>query len=183
MNMMHSLIRPLRGLLLLSSLPILVLTSTVAFASTVSGLPPVNEAEALRLTRLATCRDSWLGWQDDERGMTNYIGQFDADYTHGNDDATFLPKAPSRVLGFPLMKVYPQSVGLGIGFSVELAGTLAQVRTEVEKQLGKSLECDASDGMTSCGLELAPSKTVTLAADGNGTGKSSLLGCFYIYEK
>jgi hypothetical protein len=161
----------------------LVLLGASAISSTVTGLPPGNEAEERRLWELATCQVSWLPWLDDKRRMTAYIDGFDADYTRSEDEPAFLPKGPSKLMGFPLIKVYPQSVGMGVGFSLQLAGTLAKVRVEVEHLLGKPLDCSVSDEMTSCGFELDPKRTITLAADGDGTGKTSLLGCFYYYEK
>jgi hypothetical protein len=161
----------------------LALIGALALSSTVTGLPPGNEAEERRLSQLASCQESWLPWKDDQRRMTEYVGSFDADYTQSEEEPAFLPKGPSKVLGFPLIKVYPHSVGMGVGFSLQLAGSLEKVRAEVEKLLGKPLECDVSDEMTSCGYELDPKRTITLAADGDGTGKLSLLGCFYYYEK
>jgi hypothetical protein len=160
-----------------------ILFGALTFSSTVSGLPPGNEAEERRLGQLATCQESWLGWRDDERRMTEYIEGFEADYTRSEEEPAFLPRGPSKVLGFPLIKVYPQSVGTGVGFSLQLVGSLAQVRAQVEQVLGKSLDCSVSDEVMSCGFEIDPKRTITLAADGDGTGKTSLLGCFYYYEK
>jgi hypothetical protein len=164
-----------------------ILFGALTFSSAVSGLPPGNEAEERRLRQLATCQDSWFVWKDDERRMTEYIEGFESNYTRSEEEPAFLPKGPSKVLGFPLIKVYPQSVGMGVGFSLQLAGSLAQVRAKVEQTLGKSLDCDVSDEVASCGFEIDPKRTITLAADGNGTGKTSemtsLLGCFYYYEK
>jgi hypothetical protein len=161
----------------------LVLFGAFALSSTVTGLPPGNTAEERRLKRMATCQDSWLTWQGDERQMAEFIKSFDADYTRSEQEPAFLPKGPSKVLGFPLIKVYPQSVGMGVGFSLQLAASLVQVRAHVEPLLGKPLDCSVSDDMTYCAFVIDPTKTITLTADGNGMGKFSLLGCFYYYAK
>lgn len=133
------------------------------------------------LARLAMCQGSWLDWKDDEVRMARYIGQFDTGFTRIEEEAAFVPKTPIKVLGFPLIKVYPQSVGMGVGVSVSLGAPLTKVRTEVERAIGKPLECSNDEGTTYCGASTADSKSVTLAAAGDGNG--SLLGCMYYYEK
>jgi hypothetical protein len=72
---------------------------------------------------------------------------------------------------------------MGVGFSLQLDGQFAEIRSEVEGRLGKPLECSSSDGMTSCGVELGQNKTVTPTAFGDGADAISLLGCYYYYEK
>ncbi|MEO7935022.1 MAG: hypothetical protein ABIR27_02080, partial [Dokdonella sp.] len=127
------------------------LFAATAFSSTVTGLPPGNQAEEAYFGKLATCQESWYGWKDDELRMSRYLESFDKNFSHGEEDPAFLPKGPGKVLGFPLIKVYPSSVGTGVGFSLQLGGQLARIQKEVEHQLGTSLECSSSDGMTSCG--------------------------------
>lgn len=135
------------------------------------------------LARLAMCQGSWLDWKDDEVRMARYIGQFDTGFKRIEAEAAFLSNAPITVLGFPLIKVYPQSVGMGVGVSVSLGAPLTKVRAEVEHAIGKPLECSNEEGTTYCGASTADSKSVTLAAAGDGTGNESLLGCMYYYEK
>ncbi len=159
------------------------LLAATAFSSTVTGLPPGNHAEEAWLGRLATCQESWFAWKNDDVLMTQYLDRFSANFTHGEDDSVFLPKGPGKVFGFPLIKVYPNSVGTGVGFSLQLSGQVEKIRNEVEHQLHKSLECSSSDSMTSCGVELGENKSVVLMAFGDGDAAINLLGCYYIYEK
>ena len=162
-------------------MPLLSILFVAAVSSSVTGLPSGNETEDVYLGRLATCQESWFDWKDDDRRMDQFADRFNAKYTSIEDDAAFVPKVPGKVLGFALVKVYPQSIGMGVGFSVQLEGLFAQIRSAVEDRLGKPLECSDSDGMTSCGLELAEKKTVMLTAFGDGA--VNLLGCYYFYEK
>ncbi|MEP6880570.1 MAG: hypothetical protein ABI866_01190 [Dokdonella sp.] len=160
-----------------------VLLAVTSYSSTVAGLPPGNQVEETWFGKLATCQETWFDWKDDDRRMSQYIDRFNANFTHGEEDPAFLPKGPGKVLGFPLIKVYPSSVGTGVGFSLQLGGQLSRIQKEVEHQLGKSLECSISDGMTSCGLELGENKSVVLMAFGEGDAAINLLGCYYTYEK
>ncbi|MET0892958.1 MAG: hypothetical protein ABWY01_05250 [Pseudoxanthomonas sp.] len=160
-----------------------VLLAAAALSSSVTGLPSGNEAEDLYLGQLATCQESWFDWKDDDRRMRQYSDRFGTNYTRIEAEPAFLPKLPVKVLGFPLVKVYPQSVGMGVGFAIQLDAQFGKIRTEVEERLGRPLECSASDGMTSCGLELGENKTVMLTAFGAGADAANLLGCYYYYEK
>lgn len=40
-----------------------------------------------------------------------------------------------------------------------------------------------SDGMRTCGLEIAKERTISLMAGERDTKKRTLLGCYYFYEK
>ncbi|MEO5629041.1 MAG: hypothetical protein ABIQ62_04645 [Thermomonas sp.] len=160
-----------------------VLLAATLLPSAVVGVPPGNEAEETYLGKLATCEESWFNWKEDDRRMRQYLNRFDANFTRSEEEPALLPKSPGNVLGFPLVKVYPQSVGMGLGFSVQLGGPFANIRSEVEHRLGKPLACESSDGMTSCGVELGENKSLTLTAFGNAADAINLLGCFYYYEK
>lgn len=151
-----------------------------AVSSAAYGLPA---AEAGYLGQLATCQESWFDWKDDERRMGQYVDRLNANFVSSEEEPAFFPKTPGKVLGFPLVKVYPQSVGMAVGFSLQLGGQLGDIQTEVEKKLGKGLECLPSDGMTSCAVELGDKKTVLLTGYGEGAEAVNLLGCYYFYEK
>jgi hypothetical protein len=51
------------------------------------------------------------------------------------EPAAFEPKAPMTLLGHPVVHVFPQSVGMGLGFSALVRAPFAQVRQSFEKQL------------------------------------------------
>lgn len=160
-----------------------VLLATTAFSATVAGVPPDKEIDEASLGKFAMCQESWFGWKHDEGRMGQYFDRFNANFTRSEEEPALLPKGPGNVLGFPLIKVYPQSVGMGLGFSVQLGGQFVKIRSEVEHRLGKPLECESSDGMTSCGVELGENKSLTLTVFGKGADAINLLGCFYEYEK
>lgn len=160
-----------------------VLLAAAALSSSVAGVPAANEADAPYFGKLATCQDSWFDWKDDAQRMGQYADRLTASFVRIEEEPAFVPKHPGTVLGFPLVKVYPQSIGMGVGFSVQLGGQLAEIRSEVENRLGQPLECSPSDGMTSCAVELGDEKTVLLTGYGEGAAAVNLLGCYYFYEK
>lgn len=158
------------------------LVVAMAWCAVTPGRASATEADAAQLEKLATCQDSWLDWKDDARRTDQYMENFDNAFTRIDDEAAFLPRHASAALGFPVTKVYPQSVGMGVGFSLQLAAPLQKVRDHVEKRVGKPLQCSTDEGMVSCAAELGEQKTLMLASEGSGTDESSLLGCYYYYE-
>lgn len=159
------------------------LLAAAALSSSVAGVATANEADEPFFETLATCQDSWFDWKDDLQRMGQYGDRLTANFVRIEEEPAFVPKHPGTVLGFPLVKVYPQSIGMGVGFSVQLSGQLAEIRSEVENRLGQPLECSPSDGMTSCAVELGEKKTVLLTGYGEGADAANLLGCYYFYEK
>ena len=82
------------------------------------------------------------------------------------------------------MQVYPESVGMGVGFSVLVDATFDKTKRTLEQRLGKSLlKCTASDGMRTCELEIGKMRTFMLMAEDSAKSSSTLLGCYYYYEK
>ena len=70
--------------------------------------------------------------------------------------------------------------------SLSSAGKKKDVRSRrsLEKTLGKSLEkCDVSDNMRTCELEMGEKRTLMLMAEDNPKSATTLLGCYYYYEK
>ncbi|MEO8806906.1 MAG: hypothetical protein ABI433_12560 [Burkholderiaceae bacterium] len=140
-------------------------------------------ADEPNLLRLSTCQDSWLDWKSDEPRMSRYVAHLQQKFVRSEQDASFAPKTPTTLLGHPLAQVYPQSVGMGVGFSALLNVPFAQARQSFEKQLGRPLTCSSSDGMKACELSLGDKKTAMLMASDNPASKTTLLGCYYYYEK
>lgn len=134
------------------------------------------------LSRLATCQDTWSGWQEGDPRMDRYVAFFENGYTRDDDAASFTPKAPTTSMGFSVTNVFPQSVGMGVGFSVTLVGGYAQIQMAVESELKQPMDCSTSDGMKSCVVGLAADRIVMLTSADNGAAPSSLLGCFYRYD-
>ncbi len=140
-------------------------------------------ADEPNLLRLATCQDSWLDWKTDELRMGRFVAHLEQKFVRSEQDAYFVPKAATTLLGHPVAQVYPQSVGTGLGFSVLVNVPFVQARQSFEKQLGRPLKCSTSDGMRACDLSLGEKKTAMLIASDNPGSKTTLLGCYYYYEK
>jgi hypothetical protein len=138
----------------------------------------------LQLQRLALCQDSWLAWENDTARAARFTDDFKTRFGRSaSDDAGFTPKSPTSVLGWPVTQVYPESVGMGVGFSMTVNADHARVRAGVERQLGRPMACETSEGVRSCQVELGAKKTVVLMTDQNGRAQSSLVGCYYFYRQ
>ena len=134
--------------------------------------------------RLATCQDSWRDWKDDPVQTKNMADLFNTAFAEPAQDGSFAPKMKVEVVGLPVLQVYPESVGMGVGFSVILDAPFDIAREHAEKALGKPLgNCERGDGMRTCGLEIAKERTVTLMAGEHDGPRRTLLGCYYFYAK
>ena len=136
------------------------------------------------LDTLTTSRDSWLDWKDDPARGATFTEDLHANYTYQQDRGGFLvPKTPRSLLGLPVARVYPESAGMAVGFSVLVNSGFEAARKAVEKTLGKPLKCDEkSEEGFGCELALGPKKTVFVMAE-DKSSKSALIGCYYFYEK
>ena len=159
----------------------LALAAALVFALTA----PAGAADDAGIARMALCQDSWLDWQKagDPR-LPALAAHFRAAYTQKEGDPYFTPKTPATVLGFRVLQLYPGSVGMGVGLSVVVDAPFDKARAGLEHALGKPLKkCEASDGMKTCELEIAQQRTITLMTQDDPKTKSTLLGCYYYYEK
>ncbi|MBL6853690.1 MAG: hypothetical protein ISS15_09355 [Alphaproteobacteria bacterium] len=145
---------------------------------------PVRAAEDASIARMAACQDSWLDWSKSDPAKLKALGEhFRAAYTPHDNDPWFLPKAPTTVAGLKVLKVFPQSVGMGVGLSVFVEASYDTAKKTFEDVLKKKIaKCEASDGMHSCELDLAPQRSFTLMT-ADDDPKTTLIGCFYLYEK
>jgi hypothetical protein len=81
-------------------------------------------------------------------------------------------------------RVFPSSLGMGLGFSVLVDAPFEGAKLALERDLGKPLEdCQSSDGTRTCELAVADQKTVMLATDDAAGDTATLIGCYYYYEK
>jgi hypothetical protein len=161
-----------------------VTTRILALASfcLVSIFKPAQAATEPNLERMATCQDSWLDWKDDPTRIAKYADGLRTTYT-GQADGYLVPKTKSSLFGLPVVGIYPQSIGMGVGFSVIVTGDFAAAKKAVEKAVGNSFKCESdSDNLHACQSELGPKKTVTVTSDADDR-KTVLIGCFYFYEK
>ncbi len=142
-----------------------------------------NPADDL-IEHLATCQSSWLDWKDDPVRTKTLAESFNAAFVRKSNSQAWVPRRSVLVVGLPVVQAFPESVGMGVGFSVTLDANFDKARPQVEKAIGKALEnCETGDGMRSCGLEVGQKRTLMLMAGDNGKSKTTLLGCYYYYEK
>jgi hypothetical protein len=146
---------------------------------------PARAADDAIIARLATCQDSWLDWNTaDPVAMKDFVDRFRADFSHSGNDPFWTPKKPKSILGLRVLQAFPESVGMGVGFSVTVDATFDETRTSLEKTVGKKLaKCETSDGMRSCELEIAQKRTIMLMSGDDPKASETLVGCYYYYEK
>jgi hypothetical protein len=159
----------------------LVAVALAAFAPT--AVAPVRAADDF-ITQLATCQISWVDFKDDAAQMVKLADAWNASFTQKSGSRQWTPKGKVLVLGLPAVQGFPQSVGMGVGFSVLLDATLEQTKTNLEKAIGKPMKnCETGEGMHMCDLSIAEKRTLTLMSSDADKGKTTLLGCYYYYEK
>jgi len=146
---------------------------------------PVRAADDLGLTRMAMCADSWTEWQKSAPARLDKFGEdIRAKFVPHGNDAYILPKTNLSVAGFRVLEVYPESVGMGVGFSLTVDAGFERARKAMEKAFGRPLEhCETGDGMRNCELEIGPQRTFTLMAEDDPKSHRTLIGCYYFYEK
>ena len=159
-------------------------TAAIAFAAIALASSAVHAAsDDLPLQRLALCQDSWFDWKDDAARMARFANIFKTRFSRSPQGDAFVPRQPSQILGRAITHAYPQSVGMGVGFSLIVNADLATARAAVEQQLGKPMRCTTSDGVRSCELQVGEEKTALVMTGDNGRADTSLVGCYYFYEK
>lgn len=158
-------------------------TVVICALLSVIGMQAPNRTDTM-IERLATCQDSWRDWRDDPVQTKKMAELFNGAFAEPAQDGSFAPKTKVQVVGLPVLQVFPESVGMGVGFSVILDAAFDAAKEHAEKALGKALsECETGDGMRMCGLEVAKERTITLMAVEADTKKRTLLGCYYFYAK
>jgi hypothetical protein len=141
-------------------------------------------ADDAMITRLATCQDSWLDWKNDPVQTKKFIDHFQSEFSPHDNDPYFLPKTNVSVLGLHIAQAFPQSVGMGLGFSLTVDAPFDKARKVFEKVIGKPLQqCETGEGMRTCGLQIAEKRTVTVMAEDIPKSTQTLVGCYYYYEK
>ena len=161
--------------------------TSIAALLTVFAIHPASAADDAALTRMALCQDSWLEWSKAEPAkFEGFRDHFMSEFSRHANDPYMLPKANANasVLGLRVVQAFPQSVGMGVGFSLTVDATFDEARKAAEKALAKPLQhCEASEGTRDCELEIAPQRTVMLMAEDKPKSRRTLIGCYYFYEK
>lgn len=157
----------------------------LALAATLAGgTAGATTADEAQLARLAVCADSWYEWnQQAPQRMRGFAQAFQARFTQVPKEPAFNPKAPLTVLGLPVLQAFPGSVGMGLGFSLSVRAGFAEVRQAMERELGRTMQCERSDGAMACELQLGEKKTAMLIAPLQASERQpTLLGCYYFYQ-
>jgi hypothetical protein len=151
-----------------------------------AAIAPALAADNPLIERLATCQDSWLDWRSgDPARLQQFVAAFQSDFSHKEPDAFFVPKASQTVIGFPVAQVFPESVGMAVGFSLVVNANFDRTKASLEQRIGKSIKkCEPpSDNMRTCELEIGEKKTLVLMAEDNPKSTTTLFGCYYFYAK
>ncbi len=160
--------------------PLLALAAMLAAIATSQ---VAHAADEPQLQRLALCQDSRHDWKGDAARTTRFVSDFENRFDRSPQGDAFAPKSEAKVLGHAVTQVYPQSVGMGVGFSLVVNANFIQARAGIEQQLGKPMTCSTSEGVRSCELKLGPRKTALLMTAQNGQANTSLIGCYYFYQQ
>jgi hypothetical protein len=152
-----------------------------------AAVTPAQAADNPGIERLAMCQDSWFERKSsDPARLQAFIASFQSDFSQKKaTDAFFVPKSSQTVAGLPVAQVFPESVGMAVGFSVVVNANFDRTKTSLEKKIGKSIKkCEPpSDNMRNCELEIGEKKTILLMAEDNPKSTTTLIGCYYFYEK
>lgn len=98
------------------------------------GVIPAWGADDPRVENLALCRDSWLDWKNTDPAKLDSFGAFfRSAFTHNGNDAFLVPKSAMAIDGLKVTQVFPESVGMGLGFSVLVDATF-----DVAKQVART---------------------------------------------
>jgi hypothetical protein len=150
-------------------------------------ITPAPAADNLGIERLATCQDSWLDWKSSNPvQLQKFIEDFRSAFLRKKDtDAFFVPKSSQTIVGLPLAEVFPESVGMAVGFSVTVNASFEKAKAALEKKIGRPFKkCEPpSDNMRTCELEIGEKKTIVLMVEDNPRSTTALFGCYYFYEK
>ncbi len=159
--------------------------ATWTFIVLVAAMAPGWAADDAGIERMATCRDSWFDWNKSDQAQLKRFGDaFRADFSRSGNDPFFVPRKDERIAGLRVTQAFPDSVGMGVGFSVTVEAPFDKARQIFEKSLGRKLrKCEASDNMRMCELDIAEKRTFTLMAEDSAKSATTLVGCYYYYEK
>ena len=147
---------------------------------------PAWAADNLGIERLATCQDSWLDWKKSGTvQLKKFAESFQSNFLQKEKDPFFVPKSSQTVVGLPVAQVFPESIGMAVGFSVVDNANFDTTKTRLAKKIGKPFsKCEPpSDNMRTCELAIGEKKTILLMAEDNAKSTTTLFGCYYFYAK
>jgi hypothetical protein len=141
--------------------------------------------EDVTLTRMAMCQESWLDWQTKDPAQLKKFGDhLHTEFSEHGNDPFVVPNARVSIAGLRVTQLFPNSVGMGVGISMTVDAPFDKARQAIEKAAGKPLtKCETGEGMRTCGLEIAEKRTLMLMAEDSPKATTTLVGCYYFYEK
>jgi len=138
----------------------------------------------IHIERLATCQDSWIEWENEPSKQKDLSKDINSTFVEKGNSGFLVPKSEKSVFGLKVVQLFPESIGMAVGFSVMVEGDFKTTRETLEKRLGKLFKkCETGDDMLSCELEIGEKKTILILAEEDGKNIKTLFGCFYYYEK
>jgi hypothetical protein len=141
-------------------------------------------ADDNNIERMATCQDSWFEWKSEPSKLQDVTKHIKSTFVEKENSAFLVPKSEISVFGLKIVRLFPGSIGMAVGFSVIVEADFKKTRASLEKRLKKTFEkCETGDNMLTCELEIGEKKTILLLAEEDGKVVNTLFGCFYYYEK
>jgi hypothetical protein len=146
---------------------------------------PAFGADDAGIERMAICKDSWLDWKKGDPERLAALGDhIRTGFSQHGNDPFLVPKSSLSIAGLRVTQLYPDSVGMGVGLSVSVDAPFDETRRKLETVLGKPLgQCETSDGMRTCALKISDMRTVMVMAADKPKTATTLVGCYYYYEK
>ena len=96
---------------------------------------PAGAADDLSIERLATCQDSWLDWKNrDPVQLRKFAESFQSNFLQKEKDPFFVPKSNQTVAGLRVARVFPESIGMAVGFSVVVNANFDKTKTRLAKK-------------------------------------------------
>ena len=120
---------------------------------------PAHAADDAAITRMTLCQDSWFEWTKKEpKTFEAFRNRFMGQFAMPRENKPYwMPKTNVSVMGMHVAQAFPDSVGMGVGFSLTVDAPYDKARAALEKATGKKLQhCETSDGTHGCELEVAP---------------------------
>jgi hypothetical protein len=148
-------------------------------------VPFARAADDESLERMALCRDSWFEWQkSDPARLSSFAEHVRSAFSPDKSNPFLVPKSGVTIDGLRVTQLFPDSVGMGVGISLTVDAPFDETKKKLEAALGRPLsKCEASDNMRSCELKISDKRTVMLIAEDSPKAATSLVGCYYFYEK
>jgi hypothetical protein len=144
----------------------------------------LHAADDETLVSLATCQESWTDWKQDPARGRAFRQKLESAFRAQDREPFYLPLRPITLLVQPVARIYPDSVGMGVGFSVLASASFEAVKASMERQMGKPFDqCGTADGAKSCERKLSAKRTVILMEAGPPRTPQTLFGCYYFYAQ